>query len=67
MNEKELKPCPFCGNEFPTITYISIINVYSVNCPQCHAVFRLDCTVGRYSDRNKVVKAWNRRADNGKL
>lgn len=19
--EKELKPCPFCGNEFPTINY----------------------------------------------
>ena len=67
MAEKELKPCPFCGYEFPTITYHKIVNTYYVACPHCQSVFRLDCTAGHDSDKNKTIEAWNRRSDNGKL
>ncbi len=63
--EKELKPCPFCGKRVE-IVYIGggwfwrhkIDPPY----PLCPITFSR-----KYSTREEVVRAWNGRADNGRL
>ena len=73
-----LKPCPFCGNNV-SLTITPLWNgghgyqdcyEYSISCEKC------GCTVGgatsdtvchSESDAiDSVIKAWNRRAENGK-
>lgn len=80
MNEKELKPCPFCGGEAflkdgkPTTfgTFEAL-----VICKNCSAsvvgVSRINFKTYGFKEKNgydiaqeQAIKAWNRRADNGK-
>lgn len=60
----ELKPCPFCGYEHPAMQQSMLTNTYSIRCPNCQSVFRLDCTSGYYANYAKTKDAWNRRANN---
>ena len=80
MSEKELKPCPFCGGEAclkdgKPITYsrfevlvickkcsASVVGVAMINFKTEHK----SCN-GYNLAKEQAIKAWNRRADNGKL
>jgi Lar family restriction alleviation protein len=48
----ELKPCPFCGNEY--------VQIKGRHCPwaQCH---RCDAAGPRKADLHDAIAAWNRR------
>ncbi len=59
----ELKPCPFCGYEYPTIRHNRITDSYSICCPDCQIVFRNDCTAARDMFKKTSITAWNRRAN----
>ena len=59
---ENLKPCPFCGNEFPTISFWSGGGCRRVDCPQCGIVFRAK-SGGREMNMDNVVDAWNRRTN----
>ena len=57
-----LRPCPFCGNELPTL----VINEYS----EKEHFYHIECECGAmmttnggslFSDKNKCIRAWNRR------
>ena len=64
MNEKELKPCPFCGERSvyfdKAYSYFRDTVIY---CENCDIVFSLDDVSAK---EEQVIEAWNRRADNGK-
>ena len=57
----ELKPCPFCGGG---AKLISRSGLYYVVCyiKTCHIVPRTNW----YKEKNEAIKAWNRRAEDGK-
>lgn len=59
----ELKPCPFCGNEYPTITESNGYGI-RIRCPQCNISFTRDYyETGRGElGRVRTIEAWNRRA-----
>ncbi|RGO72624.1 hypothetical protein DXB04_31470 [Enterocloster bolteae] len=57
---ERLEPCPFCGNEFPTITKC-YGNIYRVACPQCQTYFGCDCTAGHDESKEETMARWNSR------
>ena len=71
----ELKPCPFCGDEFPTIhtttekRHIKTIEgrlllteneFYEIACRIC------GCRTSYWCALSRAIEAWNRRAEDGK-
>lgn len=64
MDKTGLKPCPFCGNEYPMIEHEYYTDTVKICCPHCQSEFSLDCTAGHNRDKDKLIKAWNRRSDN---
>lgn len=60
----KLLPCPFCGNEFPTITETQS-KVVLIRCPQCNTTFSRDFyETGRGElGKQRTIEAWNRRAE----
>lgn len=64
MMEK-LKPCPFCGSQYVKLTR----GIVGVHCYGCNA--NVDFTewdeagYALYKTVDEMVKAWNRRADDG--
>jgi Lar family restriction alleviation protein len=53
MNESELWPCPFCGNEHPSLAPGEQSPDCWVECPECGAH-------GPYSmSKDAAVKGWN--------
>lgn len=59
----ELKPCPFCGNEYPIIHPVKVSvtrSIYEIYCPGCDAYFRLGAGEHQYIEE-RIVRAWNRR------
>lgn len=59
--EKVLKPCPFCGNEYPTITDSNLEGV-RIKCPLCEIEFTRDFYQHRGElGRERTIEAWNRR------
>ena len=65
MNEKELKPCPFCGERSVHLDKAySYFNDTVIYCENCDIVFSLDDVNAK---EEQLIEAWNRRADNGKL
>lgn len=64
---QELKPCPFCGNKWPTITYNSYSDSFDFACPNCDfkGGFGYGSASVHYGSteraREKAVEAWNRR------
>ena len=78
--KSELKPCPFCGGEAKLREHGNgydgngwFIASYEVSCERCRIYFDFE---SRFILKNgqpeflqngyeKVVEAWNRRADNG--
>lgn len=56
MNDKELKPCPFCGGN-AQINYAGADML--ILCSKC-----LVCTES-YHTKEEAVEAWNRRTENG--
>lgn len=65
MDKTGLKPCPFCGNEYPLLGYEHMIDVVKICCPHCQIEFLPEIIFGYQKDKEKLIKAWNRRADNG--
>lgn len=57
----DLKPCPFCGGEFPVIMHFNTTGTYIVRCNCCQTTFSLDCTAGHDRSKNLTIEAWNRR------
>lgn len=60
----ELKPCPFCGNEYPEITYRRSLAHWQIYCPECDIWFRLGAGA-KEKIRARIVFAWNRRSNDG--
>lgn len=60
MNNKELKPCPFCGGECVCITYYLYgkITGSSISCKKCHIEQGTP-----YKSKQSAIKAWNRRVN----
>lgn len=56
----ELKSCPFCGNEFPAITWFNSAFYWEIECPQCDIRFRLGAGAKERS-KERIIDAWNRR------
>ena len=63
---EQLKPCPFCGNEFPTLTKC-YGNIYIVACPQCQTYFGCDCTAGHDRSKEETIARWNSRVNENLL
>ena len=69
----ELKPCPFCGDKFPTI-HISIDKRYLVNmCGKGLLTEREEyeiacricgCRTAIWTKEEKAIEAWSRRSEN---
>nr|DAG70106.1 MAG TPA: restriction alleviation protein [Caudoviricetes sp.] len=63
----ELKPCPFCGNKFPTITETQTEGV-RIKCQYCEIEFTRDFYQHRGElGRKRTIEAWNRRANDAEL
>jgi Lar family restriction alleviation protein len=62
MNETELKPCPFCGNE---AKFTDNKNVKSDYAPISYGVKCRNCfVISEYEDNKQLaIKAWNTRTD----
>ena len=59
----ELKPCPFCGYEYPTIVYQNSTAHWEIRCPNCDIVYRLGAG-SKDRIKGKIIEAWNRRTTN---
>ncbi len=59
MAENKLLPCPFCGGEAQTTVFLSN---YMVACTACPASI-FPC---KGMTKEEAVKAWNRRAKDGR-
>lgn len=60
---EELKPCPFCGGEAKkqeVKTTILSDTYWGIKCTKCN------CGTVGYLNYNYAIKAWNRRANDGK-
>lgn len=58
---KKLKPCPFCGNEYPTLTESQTEGI-EIRCPNCNITFTLDFYEFRGElGKERTAAAWNRR------
>ena len=55
-NEKELKPCPFCGGEAAVVYGACDYNVFQVSCGKCSAY------AGWNDKSDDAINAWNKRA-----
>jgi len=58
----ELKPCPFCGYEKPSLSSAHtnfFEEVFFVICDNCR------CRGKQTKSKDEAVKVWNRRADDG--
>lgn len=65
MNEKELKPCPFCGEtKVENIITQGMNGRYFIN--HYDGVFHIQSSIG-FETESEAIEFWNRRADNGKL
>ena len=61
MNEKELKPCPFCGERSAYLDKAySYFNDTVIYCENCDIVFALDDV---NATEEQLIEAWNRRTD----
>ena len=59
---KELKPCPFCGDIFPTLVvnkYLETERFYHIEC-KCGAMMTNNGG-SLFSNKNKCIRAWNNR------
>lgn len=63
--QNELKPCPYCGNEYPTITENQTEGI-RIKYPRCNIIFVRDYyTTGRGElGKQRTIEAWNRRMYN---
>lgn len=73
MMSDKLKPCPFCGSKAKLETGeesnglgLSWHKTYDVICSKRSCICHPDCPK-IFTDKNKAIEAWNRRADNGKM
>ena len=60
---EELQPCPFCGGEARkrNVEHTLLGDTYwGITCINCN------CGTAGYLNYNNAVKAWNRRANDGK-
>lgn len=58
----KLKPCPFCGNEHPSIMFLRSMAYWQVHCPRCDIRFRLGAGQ-KETIKARVIEGWNRRPD----
>ena len=62
---EELKPCPFCGNKYVTLTE-TMTEGFRIKCPCCNITFVRDFYQHRKDlGRTRTIEAWNRRGSNG--
>lgn len=70
MNEIELKPCPFCGGkaDIDDVSFGQQEPEYTPFCtnPKCLAFYLGYQDDGLYETKAKAIKAWNRRANDGR-
>lgn len=59
----KLKPCPFCGNHYPTLTVENFEGI-RVKCPSCNITFKRNFYDTGRGDLGvtRSIEAWNRRA-----
>lgn len=57
---KDLLPCPFCGNKRCVYGETGRVGYYYIDCSQCHT------TLNGY-DLEDLIKRWNTRAESPKL
>ena len=57
MENRELKPCPFCGGE--ARRYYGNYDMHGITCKKCTA------KIYGYANKASATRAWNRRAENG--
>lgn len=62
MNDKELKPCPFCGGEARIVQeYDAMIGetFYFCECINCTGTI----LYGKFNKKEYAIEAWNRRVN----
>ena len=64
--QKELKPCPFCGESKTYIVYNIEMEPDGITCPVCHIVVRFPRIKIKGGEKfevaiGKMTDAWNRR------
>lgn len=62
----ELRACPFCGNEFPVLSYSRAIDIFTFSCPNCHldahfGYASASVEIGYEKARSRAIERWNRR------
>lgn len=66
MNDKNLKPCPFCGNT--EVIYIPLSNcsgyVFCTDCNMATKTYWDEMTVTGIKWHEYAASAWNRRCEN---
>lgn len=53
----ELRPCPWCGHDEPTVDYVSVEEVsqsWGVTCPNCERTVE-----GAQGEKDDAIAAWN--------
>lgn len=64
-SERELKPCPFCGQKFPSVEPSADKTIWVISCPNSACLLY---TSGRwYYSEEEMAAAWNNRAREGEL
>lgn len=62
VDDKELKPCPFCGNAKPRLMSEFYGKTY-ITCDSCGAFGRIvSCVFGKEEAEEVVCRHWNKRA-----
>ena len=68
MNNKELKPCPFCGGEVKG--YADNHKKSMIECKSCNMYFGIQLEIGcelvegwkaTFDTKEELIEAWNRR------
>ena len=61
MTNTELKPCPFCRNDYPSVSDFIYEEEYEVHCANCKiAVYPYS---SNDKTRTEAIAAWNRRPE----
>lgn len=57
---EKLKPCPFCGYEYPLMRESEYNGFIEISCENCDIRFRLG-PGAKEKMKERIISAWNRR------